>query len=108
MIGGLDPDQHVAYVPPRFINEAAIARRIQARYPRDAVNAGEQAIFRMRVIVEADGTVSDCSIENSTEGNRLESPACREMMKAQFEPARAHDGGTMRSFFATTVSYVVR
>lgn len=104
---GLDPEQHKSYVPPRWTNQDAIVRRIQASYPREALSRGEQAVFRMRVIVEEDGSVSDCHLENSTEVDRLNSPACRSMMDARFEPARTADGTTMRSFHASTISYTI-
>ena len=61
----------------------------------------------MRVIVEADGSVSECFVENSTETERLESPACREMLKSEFEPARDAEGQPMRSFYASSISYVI-
>ncbi len=102
---GLDPEQHAAYTRPRWINEEAIVRRIVDQYPSRARAFGEQAIFRMRAIVEIDGSVSDCHLENSTETRRLESPACREMMDARFEPARDADGNPMRSFYGTAITY---
>jgi len=105
---GLDPEQHAAYIRPRWINEDAIVQRIADQYPRRARAFGEQAIFRMRAIVETDGSVSDCHLENSTETRRLESPACREMMDAQFEPARDAQGNPMRSFYGTSITYRMR
>lgn len=106
-VWGLDPEQHKSYFPARWLNERAVVGRIQASYPREALNRGEQAVFRLRVIIEEDGSVSDCHLENSTEVNRLDSPACRSMMGAKFEPARTADGEAMRSFYATTVSYSI-
>lgn len=105
---GLDAEQHKAYVPPSWINEDAVTRRIVDQYPRQALNRGEQAIFRLRAIVEVDGSVSDCFIEESTRVERLESPACKEMRKAQFEPARSADGSPMRSYYATSITYAIR
>lgn len=104
---GLDPEQHSTYYPPRWSNQRTLARRLQQQYPSEALRAGEQGIFRLRVIVEADGTVSDCHLEESTEMDRLESPACREMRRARFEPARDAEGNPMRSFYATTISYSI-
>jgi TonB family protein len=104
---GLDPDQHKKYSPPRMINSRTVVRSIQAKYPTRALRSGEQGIFRLRAIVGADGSVSDCVIENATITERLESPACIEMRKAKFEPALDADGSPMRSFYATTVTYSV-
>jgi len=105
---GLDPVAHRNHVPPKWINESAVTERIVAVYPSAARRTGEQAIFRLRVTVETDGSVSDCLIEESTVTQRLESPACKEMQRAVFEPARDSAGQPMRSFYATTITYVIR
>jgi TonB family protein len=105
---GLDPVAHRNHVPPKWSNESVVTERIVATYPSAARNTGEQAIFRLRVTVETDGSVSDCLIEESTVTQRLESPACKEMQRAVFEPARDAAGQPMRSFYATTITYVIR
>lgn len=105
---GLDQARHKSYVPPRWTNEEAVTRRISVAYPSQALLRGEQAIFQMRVIVEADGTVADCHIENATETERLNSPACKQMADAKFEPARDANGVPMRSFYATSLSYQIK
>lgn len=104
---GLNPEQHRSYTAPRWTNQLSIVRRIMATYPRRAIIRGEQAIFRMRVIVEADGSVSECVIAAATETERLDSPACREMMEARFEPALDSEGNPMRSFYATSITYAI-
>lgn len=104
---GLDPDQHQSYVRPVWLNEDAVVRRITDKYPRAALSRGEQGIFRLRVIVETDGSVSDCHLEKSTRTESLESPACDEMMRSQFEPARDIAGIPIRSFYAATISYAI-
>lgn len=104
---GLDPEKHHDYRPARWINEEDIVERIVRQYPRKAMYRGEQAIFRMRVIVETDGTVSDCHLEKSTDTEFLESPACEPMMKAMFEPALDSEGQPMRSFYATSINYIM-
>ncbi|MEP3422635.1 MAG: energy transducer TonB [Erythrobacter sp.] len=102
---GLDPEQHRRYTPAQWQNMESIARRIQANYPRRALNSGENGNFRMRVIIETDGSVSDCFMGQSTETRRLESPACDEMSDAVFTPAKDSAGNPIRSFYATSISY---
>jgi len=104
---GLDPEEHALYTPPKWENEKQVVRRIQDLYPFRALNSGEQGVVRMRVIVEKDGSVSDCYLENSTRSDRLNSPACRPMMGAQFAPALNADGAPMRSFYETSITYVL-
>lgn len=105
---GLDPDKHRAMTKlPEWKNKDFIVKRIQSHYPSSALRAGEQGIFRMRAIVEADGSVSDCSLNNATTTERLESNGCQQMMRAKFEPALDGNGEPMRSFYTTTITYQV-
>ena len=104
---GLDQEQHQSYTPAVWTNERRIVQRIVRDYPRRAVLDGEGGIFRMRVIVETDGTVSDCLIEKSTITESLESPACRAMEGARFDPALDAQGQPMRSYYATTITYAI-
>lgn len=104
---GLDQAAHENYTPPKWTNQQRIVDRIVRSYPAGALFAGEQGIFRMRVIVEADGSVSECHLEKSTETERLESPACKEMRRAEFDPALDAQGQPMRSFYATTITYAI-
>ncbi|MEO1730949.1 MAG: TonB family protein [Pseudomonadota bacterium] len=104
---GLDPDEHQAYRSPVWTNRISISKRIARYYPLDALNRGEMGVFRMRVIVEKDGAASDCFLEASTENARLEPPACREMRRAKFEPARDAQGQPIRSFYSTSITYQI-
>jgi hypothetical protein len=104
---GLDPEKHRTYLPPRWINQEEIVARIEKAYPQSALVRGEQAIFRMRVIVDEQGDVAECHIDAVTSTERLESPACAEMMSARFEPALDAQGKPMRTFFSTSISYRV-
>ncbi|QDH33500.1 energy transducer TonB [Porphyrobacter sp. YT40] len=103
---GLDPEaQRTATRMPQWTNRDGVVRRIVATYPREAARTGEQGIMRMRVIVSPEGKVEDCVILKATETERLDSPACRAMANAQFEPALDAAGQPMRSFFAESIVY---
>lgn len=104
---GLDVAQHLAATRrPQWNNEMEIARRLQAQYPAAALRQGVQAILRLRVIVGVDGKVEKCQIDAATT-NELESPACREMENAEFEPALDAEGQPFRSYYATSIIYRV-
>lgn len=106
---GLDPDRHVtAQTRPRWTNQDVIARRIQQEYPAEAARVGEQGIMRMRVIVSAEGTVESCTILKSTQTQELESPACKMMKQARFDPARDAGGLPFRSYYVTSITYRMR
>lgn len=103
---GLDPEQHQSYVPPSLIDSGEVRRRIEARYPNKALARREEALVAFTVIVEADGSVSDCMADNATPTETLQSPACEEMATARFEPARDADGNPMRSYMTTNITYI--
>jgi TonB family protein len=106
---GLDPEKHLtAKNRPRWINQKQIADRIMANYPSDALAQGEQGIMRMRVIVGADGAVESCTMLKATKTETLESPACKAMQRATFEPARDAMGQPFRSFYVSSITYLVR
>lgn len=103
---GLDVEKHLsARRMPKWTNKEALARRIAAVYPRRALNKGEQGIFRMRVIVDETGKVTECVMNNATIQDALESPACKTMVQAEFDPALDADGNPFRSYHTTTITY---
>lgn len=92
---------------PKWTNQNQVTRRIAATYPKKAKREGEIGFFRMRVMIDEGGTVTDCHLEEASQLVSLESPACKEMMRATFEPALDAQGKPIRSFYATTVSYIL-
>lgn len=105
---GLDVDQHLSATQmPKWLNEAAVARRITSNYPRSALVRGEQAIIRMRVIVDETGDVERCEMTDATTTERLQSPACAAMERAEFAPALDASGQPFRSFYATSIVYQI-
>lgn len=104
---GLDADRHRTLTrmahPENF---PEVARAIQRFYPDAALRAGEQARLEVRMIIEADGSISDCSIAEATSAEYIESPACREFSRrARFAPALDAEGQPMKSYYSTGVVY---
>lgn len=105
---GLDLAQHrTMQRGPKWINWKQIIRRIGADYPSAALRRGEQGSIRFVVLVDEEGQFMECRQSDATELNRLTSSACREMERAQFEPAIDAEGKAMRSYFVTKVKYVL-
>ena len=103
---GLDPEKHRTLTRmARWTNSRALVRRIQESYPIAALSTGEQGILRMRVIVSETGTVESCTLLKSTVTRNLDSPACKFMQRATFEPALDAEGKPMRSYFVTSITY---
>ncbi len=105
---GVDLEAHkTATKLPVWTNEKVISRRIIDNYPRKALNRGEQGIMRMRVMVDEVGAVTNCVIDKATLTQSLESPACKAMYSATFEPALDNNGKPMESFYITGIKYQI-
>lgn len=103
---GLDPVQHRSYTPPVFRNAMELATQLNRNYPARAAANAESGIFSFRVIVEADGSISSCHIEARSKVQDLD-PRCKDILRiAKFDPARDAEGQPMRSFYATTLTYM--
>lgn len=105
---GLDLEQHLsASRRPIWKNKGAVVRRVADSYPTKALRRGEQAIFRMVVMIDPQGEVTDCRVLKVTETELLTSPACTAMERAEFEPALDTEGNPMPSYFATSITYEI-
>lgn len=105
---GLDLEKHRTMTRrPVWSNRPEVVRRIVARYPAQALFRGDQGIVNMRVMLDANGSVTDCQVERATSAESLVSPACREMQQARFEPALDSEGKAMKSFYGVTIVYKI-
>lgn len=103
---GLDPEKHRDMLRmPIWQNQEAVTKRIVDRYPSRALRRGEQGVIRMRAIVDAGGNVTSCEMVEATRTSALESPACREMRGARFDPALDAQGNPMPSYHLATIVY---
>ncbi len=103
---GLDIEKHRTLTRmPFWTNQQEIVDRIVKTYPQRALRAGESAIARLRVNVNEKGQVTECVTLKATDTNILNSPACRQMQKAEFEPALDSEGKPMASFYQTSIIY---
>jgi TonB family protein len=103
---GFDLDQHrTASRRPVWLNEQAIAEKLQSEYPVGALKNGRQAILRMRVTVDAEGKVEDCVLLSVAQEGDVKSRACQQMERAKFEPALDAAGQPMRSYYTSTITY---
>ncbi|MEM7702497.1 MAG: energy transducer TonB [Pseudomonadota bacterium] len=105
---GLDPEKHLSATRMAAVEDLPkVVRRIQRSYPVGALNRGEQAILRIRVMVDDSGTATDCVINEVTRTTRLDSPACRPLMEAKYTPALDAQGKPFASYYATSITYVI-
>jgi len=105
---GLDVDRHLtASRMPQWTNVERIAKQLQRAYPLAAAERGEQAIVRLRAIIDETGQVEHCVLEEATTTEKLKSPACDYMDRAKFEPALDADGNPFRSYYGTVIMYQI-
>ena len=105
---GLDLEKHRSMQHgPKLTNLDEIARRVVWSYRGRALRRGEQGTVRFLVMVDELGQVTSCRQSNATEFESLESPICKEIARAQFEPARDAKGQPMRSYYASSVRYTL-
>ena len=97
---GLDPEQHQSYMPPVWTDSEASMKAVRDRYPRSALYQNGYGAFQARLVIEADGSISDCQVSNTEQPDVDPKPACEELSEAKFEAALDHNGRPMRSFFS--------
>lgn len=104
---GLDPAQvRLRASAPELLNANSVYRSIKRTYPAAARNMGRQAEMHMRVMVDANGSATDCAVSDVTQADMFDDRACKPMLEdAEFEPARDRDGNAIPSYFAMFLHY---
>lgn len=90
------------------INLEELARQIQRFYPQAALRNGEQADLNLRIIVNADGSIAECTVEDITTTKYIKSNACDVFgSRAMFSPAQDAERQPMKSYYSTRILYRV-
>lgn len=107
---GVDPQHERGRTSgPVPTNYEVLATRIQRRYPSSAVDAGKQAMIAARVMVDANGQVTDCAIIDLTEAEKFGVGVCRQITTtARFDPATDASGAAMPSYYIFKIFYELR
>lgn len=92
----------------KMTNVADIARRVFRDYPSAALRQGRQAEIMLRLIIEEDGSASQCVRTDLTEAEMFDVGLCRLVMKrGEFEPARDSEGKPVRHYLIQRIRYVI-
>lgn len=102
---GLDPEQHRSYTPPVWIDPETTMKSVRDRYPRSALYQNGFGAFQTLLTIEADGSVSECLVNNTEQPDVDGEAACEELRKASFEPALDTSGQPMRSFYSGLLTF---
>lgn len=101
-------EQKRVATPPKIENLRQVAGHIERYYPRDALRAGAQADFHLRLTIDEMGAIVNCSLVNQTlaEDFDMSRHPCTIFKKyAEIEPARATDGTAIPTYYATRIRY---
>ena len=106
---GLDPvGMNAIATPPRPKNQGAWAAKIQNSYPAEAVMSGVGAAVRFRLIVGADGKVSDCYARPEGQLDVFAETACS-LLKSYgtFDAARDASGNAVPSIYVLRIVWAI-
>lgn len=108
---GLDPIQQRSVArPPMITNLPSVVRRIQKEYPRKAQHAGAQANFHLRLVIDANGKISHCALNNQTLAEKFgtNDHPCRVFEQyAEIEPALDVTGAAVASYYTNLIRYAM-
>ena len=84
-----------------------IADQLQAKYPAAALRARRIAQISLRLIVDQQGSVSNCTVISGTEAKEFADVPCKPFLSQPhiFEPAHGADGRPIASWAQQTVRY---
>lgn len=100
---GLSLQTHEAYKPPRMLSEKAYFSRLKHQFAKRAGVDGHKALLRVRVLVAADGSVTDCHFEYPLSTGGAQTDVCEDIRQMQFEAAENHSGDQMPSFYVKSI-----
>lgn len=97
--------------PPRMKKDRAqaIADRVQADYPSAALRAKAEAQINLRLIVDADGTVTGCKPLSNMSAEKFSDIPCRPFLEQPglYHPALDAAGKPLASWLIQTVNYFI-
>ena len=77
-------------------------------YPQAAIDSNASGRVDVRLRIEADGRISDCSILESSGNTALDKQTCALIVKrARYAPALGHDGKPIWTFTFATVTWML-
>ena len=108
---GLDPiQQRNVARPPMITNLSSVARQIQKQYPRKAEQARAQANFFLRLVIDANGKISQCKLSHQTlaeEFGTNDHPCKVFEQNAEIEPALDVTGAAVASYYTNRIRYAI-
>jgi hypothetical protein len=105
---GLDPEQQAALTAlprPRNIS----SWQLPDAYPKDSLMVGQQAIVRVRLMVDAAGEPTSCTVQSAIAKGDFAKATCDQLMRnARFEPALDANNVPTPSYFVTKLVWRIQ
>jgi len=102
-IWDLDEVAHKAHRPPELAGERVYFTRLHHNFTKAAGNRGHESLLRVRAIIAADGSVSNCHHEYALSSGAIKPDVCDDMREMQFEPATDLDGKPIASVYSRSI-----
>jgi hypothetical protein len=105
-VWGLDPAVQGS-LSRNAVAKPSTVRRLQREYPSDMLAGGMNAFVPVRVMVAADGSVSECVVQSEGIEESFRDAVCDGLARG-YEPALDASGNPVASVFPTSVVYMVQ
>jgi len=90
----------------KALNPNALSRMISQEYPADALLAEASATLPVRLLIDANGEISSCSVQTPQKFESFEKTVCKAFKKgAQFDLPKDAGGASLPSYYTTTVTF---
>jgi TonB family protein len=91
--------------PPQPLSSHAVTAD---DYPPVSIRLQEQGKVMVRYVVEADGSVNECTVETTSGRPRLDDAACVLVRKWRYTPATLAAGKAVPMWLGTTINFELR
>jgi TonB family protein len=77
-------------------------------YPKAALDKDETGLAKVRILIDAAGTPTDCTVVRASGSSSLDATTCRLFMKnIRFKPATDAGGNALRSVYVMSVNWLI-
>lgn len=105
---GLSPEQQRTISQPEILKETfeQVSERVSGYYPLAALSRSQSARVTARVMIDEQGTPTDCTIVGITESENFGSWICDSIIEyARYRPAHDTDGNPEASYSMLEINY---
>ncbi|MGB3470658.1 MAG: energy transducer TonB [Erythrobacter sp.] len=92
----------------KALNPKVLSQIISQEYPTDALRAEASATLPVRLLIDAAGEISSCSVQTPQKFKSFEETVCKAFKKsARFELPKDAGGASLPSYYTTNVTFLI-